>query len=99
MMQMPDEKRLATAWLVLMGLTALSVAAAHGGQSYEGKGALALFVLMASAFVKMRQVLEHFLELRKAEGGWRGFFTGMMLLLLGILLALGLVAIFLKEAP
>lgn len=93
-----NEGRLALVWLILMGLTAASVLAAYGGQSFEGRGWLALMALMLSAFVKTRLVLDHFLDLRLAQGGWRAFFSWAMFLLLALLTGLGLLAFFFEKA-
>jgi hypothetical protein len=97
-MRRNDESRLAIAWLILMGLTVVSLAATCGGQSFEDKGGVALTVLMLSAFIKMRQVLDNFLELRKAGPYWRSFFTLMLGGLLLVLLGLGLAGFFFEKA-
>ena len=94
-----QERRLLKAWLILMSLTTVSVLAAWSGQAIEGNGGLAILVLMGSAFIKTRQVLNHFLELRGAKAGWRSFFTLLMAGLLLLLLAAGLAFVFLQKAP
>jgi caa(3)-type oxidase subunit IV len=69
--------RLTRAWMVLLGLTVLSVATAA-----EHGGLLAAVVAVVVAFVKARQVLDHFLDLRQAGTGWRAFFTVMVAVIL-----------------
>jgi heme/copper-type cytochrome/quinol oxidase subunit 4 len=96
-MAVSHEWRLLKAWLILMSLTAISVLAAWSGQAIEGQGGVAILVLMGSAFVKTRQVLDHFLELRAAKEGWRSFFTMLMAGLLLLLLAAGLVFVFFQK--
>lgn len=88
-----DDRRLFTAWVILVALTALSVGVAlaggEGGGS-EGAGKWAGAVAMAVAFVKARQVLDHFLDLRRAGNGWRMGFTFALLGLLSGLVLIGL---------
>lgn len=95
---MGEEKtRLLKAWALLMMLTAISVLAAYAGGLEGGKN-LSLAVLMGTAFIKTRQVLDHFLELRTAKAGWRSFFTFLMAGLLLLILGLGLLPALMQEA-
>ncbi|TAN46953.1 MAG: hypothetical protein EPN26_14485 [Rhodospirillales bacterium] len=94
-----EERRLLKAWVILIGLTSVSVLAAFAGQSLEGGPGPALAVLMGTAFIKTRQVLDHFLDLREARAGWRSFFTFLMAALLLLLLGIGLIPILVQEAP
>lgn len=92
-----EQNRLLKAWALLMTLTAISVLAAYAG-GLEGGKTLSLVVLMGTAFIKTRQVLDHFLELRTAKAGWRSFFTFLMAGLLLLILALGLFPALMQEA-
>lgn len=79
-------RRLLAAWALLVGLTLVSLTAVLGfGQSEAGLAAAAI-ALIASYF-KARAVLDHFLDLRRAGSGWRSFFSAMLLVVLGGLMA------------
>jgi len=79
-------RRLLQAWLLLVGLTVVSLVAVLGfGHSEAGLAAVA--VALAASFLKARAVLDHFLDLRQAGSGWRGFFYGSLLFILGVLFA------------
>lgn len=85
-------RRLLHAWLLLVGLTLLSLVAVLGfGHSEAGMAAVA--VALAASFLKARAVLDHFLDLRQAGSGWRGFFYGSLLFILGVLFATYVVAV------
>ena len=84
-----DDRRLFTAWVILVALTALSVGVALAGIR-EGAGKWAGAVAMAVAFVKARQVLDHFLDLRRAGPFWRTFFTAALAGLLSGIVLIGL---------
>ncbi|MGE5504386.1 MAG: cytochrome C oxidase subunit IV family protein [Actinomycetota bacterium] len=75
--------RLTRAWAILAGLTILSVATAA-----DRAGPLVAAVAAAAAFVKARQILDHFLDLRRAGTGWRAFFTILVATILLACLAL-----------
>lgn len=78
-------RRLLRAWLLLVGLTLVSLVAVLGfGHSEAGLAAVG--VALTASFLKARAVLDHFLDLRRAGPGWRGFFQGSLLLILGVLL-------------
>lgn len=79
-------RRLLRAWGLLVGLTLVSLATVLVfGKGEAGLAAAA--VALAASYFKARAVLDHFLDLRRAGKGWRGFFSGMLLVLLGCLLA------------
>ena len=67
-------------WVILMGLTAVSLLAGRPGM----KGSIGLLgiglVLMAANF-KADQILTHFLGLQHAGSGWRMLFRVMLTLL------------------
>ena len=74
------------AWLLLVGLTLLSLVAVLGLGHSEG-GLVAAGVALVASYLKARAVLDHFLGLRHADKGWRGFFSTMLVVLLGGLMA------------
>lgn len=80
------DRRLMRAWGLLVGLTLISLTTVlvfgHGET-----GLLAAAVALTASYFKARAVLDHFLDLRRAGKGWRGFFSGMLVVLLGCLLA------------
>ncbi|MGE4280509.1 MAG: cytochrome C oxidase subunit IV family protein [Magnetospirillum sp.] len=84
-------RRLLGAWLLLVGLTVVSLVAVLGFGHSEA-GLVAVTVALLASFLKARAVLDHFLDLRKAGSGWRGFFTGSLVLILGVLFATYVVA-------
>ncbi len=84
-----DDRRLLAAWTTLVALTALSVGVTLAGG--EGAGKWAGAIAMAVAFVKARQILDHFLDLRRAGGFWRTFFTAALAALLSGIVLIGLV--------
>lgn len=79
-------RRLLGAWLLLVGLTLVSLVAVLGFGHSEA-GLAAVVVALTASFLKARAVLDHFLDLRRAGAGWRGFFHGSVLFILGLLLA------------
>lgn len=79
-------RRLLKAWVLLAGLTLASLGAVLGFGTTEA-GFAAAAIAMAASYWKARLVLDHFLDLRHADGNWRGFFSGMLLVILGGLLA------------
>jgi hypothetical protein len=84
-------RRLIRAWMLLVGLTLVSLTAALGFGKAEG-GLLAAAVALVASFFKARAVLDHFLDLRRADKGWRGFFSGMLVAILGGLMVTYLIA-------
>ena len=87
-----DEKRLTQAWLIVVAMTVASVGAAMAGAHVESGGRWASCVAMAAAFIKARQILDHFLDLRRAGKSWRGFFTWALVGIMGGVLLVGLLA-------
>lgn len=81
-----NNRRLLLAWGLLVGLTLISLIAVlvfgHGET-----GLLAAAIALTASYFKARAVLDHFLDLRRAGKGWRGFFSSMLVVLLGCLLA------------
>jgi len=78
--------RLLGAWALLVGLTLVSLVAVLGFGHSEA-GLVAVAVALVASFLKARAVLDHFLDLRKAGSGWRGFFTGSLVFILAVLFA------------
>ncbi len=87
---MTASRHLYRAWIVLAVLTIVSVVVRLMG-AHEGVGAVANLVALAASFVKARQVLDHFLGLRGAAGGWRTMLSALLLLILGGVGAMALV--------
>lgn len=79
-------RRLLRAWALLVGLTMVSLIAALGFGQVEG-GRVAAAVALVAAYVKGRAVLDHFMDLRRAGPGWRNLFSGLLLVILGGLMA------------
>jgi hypothetical protein len=79
-------RRLNRAWLMLVGLTMVSLVAVLGFGTTEA-GMAAAGVALAAAFYKARLVLDHFLDQRRAEGSWRAVFAAMLAVILGGLMA------------
>ncbi|CAA7617823.1 conserved membrane hypothetical protein [Candidatus Terasakiella magnetica] len=87
-------RRLLRAWAILAALTGLSVGAALMSGSGSRAGLFSVVVALAASFIKARQVLNHFLDLRRAGGSWRTLFTAVLLVILGLCLVLYLAAVF-----
>ena len=89
--------RLTLSWLVLMGLTAVTLLFARHGDAGGGVGIAGAALLLALAVAKGREILLHYLELDHAGPGWRWLMTGWLVLLCSAILlvtaagALGLV--------
>jgi hypothetical protein len=80
------DRRLMSAWGLLVGLTVISLAATLGyGGSEAGLPAAA--IALAASYLKARAVLYDFLDLRHAAPGWRAFFSAMLVVVLGGLMA------------
>ncbi|TWA59822.1 cytochrome c oxidase subunit IV [Azospirillum brasilense] len=65
-------------WVVLMLLTAVSMWAGHGGGAL---GPLGVGLVLAAATVKADRILTHYLDLHRADGGWRAGFRSLLTLL------------------
>ncbi len=76
-------RRLVRAWVILAGLTVVSVGAALTGGGGHRSSLVAVLVALVASFIKARQVLDHFLDLRRAGSGWRAVFTALLLVILG----------------
>jgi len=85
-------RRLVRAWMVLLGLTLVSVGAALAGGTNNRSGLVAVVVALVASFIKARQVLDHFLDLRRAGPGWQAVFTALLLTILGSCLVLYVIA-------
>lgn len=84
--QAAASRRLLKAWGLLMGLTLVSLTAVLGfGQAEAGLPAAA--VALTASYLKAHAVLDHFLDLRRADRGWRMFFSALLILLLSGLMA------------
>ena len=81
------KQRLLRAWGVLSILTIISIATAITADADKQTGLFSIALLIAS-FLKARQVLDHFLDLRHASGGWHSLFNFVILLILGSCLGL-----------
>ncbi|CAA7612542.1 cytochrome C oxidase subunit IV family protein [Magnetospirillum sp. SS-4] len=86
-------RRLNRAWIILAGITILSVGVALLSPPGQRAGLVSVLAALAASFVKARQVLDHFLDLRRAGPGWRGGFNALLALILGICLACYLAAL------
>lgn len=84
-------RRLFRAWMLLVVLTLVSLVAVLGFGHSEA-GLVAVGVALTASFLKARAVLDHFLDLRRAGAGWRGFFYGSLVFILGVLLATYIIA-------
>jgi hypothetical protein len=84
----PWGRRLARAWAVLAVLTIVSVAAALAFPDHGRASLISVAVALVAAFIKARQVLDHFLDLRRAGAMWRGTFNALLLVILGLCFAL-----------
>ncbi|MCR6632296.1 MAG: cytochrome C oxidase subunit IV family protein [Magnetospirillum sp.] len=81
------DRRLLSAWGMLVGLTLVSLATVLVfGKAEAGLPAAA--VALVASYLKARAVLDHFLGLRRAGRAWRGFFSASLAVLLGCLMAI-----------
>ncbi|MBY6262495.1 hypothetical protein EI613_11315 [Azospirillum sp. 412522] len=78
--------RLTLSWLVLMGLTAVTLLFARHGDAGGNVGIAGAALLLAIAVAKGREILLHYLELAHAGPGWRLAMTGWLVLLCGAIL-------------
>ncbi|WP_052293779.1 cytochrome C oxidase subunit IV family protein [Azospirillum sp. B510] len=78
--------RLTLSWLILMGLTAVTLLFARHGDLGGGIGVAGAAALLALAVAKGREILVHYLELDHAGPGWRFLMTGWLGLLCGAIL-------------
>ncbi|WP_376961781.1 cytochrome C oxidase subunit IV family protein [Azospirillum sp. A26] len=78
--------RLTLSWLILMGLTAVTLLFARHGDAGGSVGIAGTALLLALAVTKGREILLHYLELDHAGPGWRFLMTGWLVLLCGAIL-------------
>lgn len=80
--------RLTIAWGVLLGLsvTALFVGNAVGGDPHAALGVLGVAGVLATAVLKGREILMHYLELKHAGRGWRVILMGYLLFVAALVL-------------
>lgn len=89
MTALPGTRRLLITWIMLMGLTGVSMVSARLDQTTDWQ-ALSLWsvalVLLATAF-KAHRVLMVYLNLRAATPAWKGIFIGLTLVTLALIAA------------
>lgn len=78
--------RLTLSWLMLLGLTAVTLLFARHGDTGGGIGIAGAALLLALAVAKGREILLHYLELKHAGPGWRAVMMGWPTLLGGAIL-------------
>lgn len=78
--------RLTLSWLVLIGLTAVTLLFARHGDAGGSVGIAGAALLLVLAVAKGREILLHYLELDQAGPGWRLAMTGWLVLLCGAIL-------------
>ena len=87
-------RRLLRAWAVLAILTVASVGTAMVTAGDNRASLISVAVALIASFIKARQVLDHFLDLRRAGGGWRVLFNALLGVILGLCFILYLAASF-----
>ncbi|XKH60468.1 cytochrome C oxidase subunit IV family protein [Halomonas sediminis] len=89
MTALPGTRRLLITWVMLMGLTGVSMVSARLDQTTDWQ-TLSLWsvalVLAATAF-KAHRVLMVYLNLRAATPAWKGIFIGLILVTLALIAA------------
>lgn len=76
--------RLAVSWLILLGLSVVTLLfARHEG---AGPGIAGAAVLLAVAVAKGREILMHYLELNRAGAAWRVMLSGYLAVLCATIL-------------
>jgi len=80
--------RLTVSWLILLGLSAVTLLfARHGGDGAgPGVGIAGAAVLLGLAVAKGREILLRYLELDRAGAGWRGLLSAYLVVLCGAIL-------------
>ena len=86
MTQFKKIDRLTLSWLVLMGLTTVTLLFARHGDEGRSVGIAGVALLLVLAVTKGREILLHYLELDHAGPGWRLAMTGWLVLLCGAIL-------------
>ena len=83
----PSARTLFIVWLVLMGLTLATMI--FGRVSGAGSlGLLLMAVLMTVTWFKSRLILLYYLDLRSADGIWRGFFGAFIMIVVFVVFGL-----------
>jgi hypothetical protein len=97
----PPLRRLFLSWGLLIALTGTSLAAALVGEDSRNGVPLAWFpllILVASTFLKAKEILSVFLNLRASTGTWRGLFLVFVgVILAGVLVSHGILALLAKN--
>ncbi|SMH61939.1 cytochrome C oxidase subunit IV family protein [Azospirillum agricola] len=78
--------RLTLSWLILLGLSTVTLLFAQHEESGSGVGIAGAALLLAVAVAKGREILLHYLELDRAGAGWRVLLSGYLVLLCGAIL-------------
>ncbi len=82
------QRTLFIVWAVLVGLTVISaVTALEASSGSTSSGWIAATVALGAAYLKAAAVLRYFLGLGRAGAGWNGVFSGILLVILGGVLA------------
>nr|WP_299242550.1 cytochrome C oxidase subunit IV family protein [uncultured Halomonas sp.] len=85
----PTTRRLTITWVILMGLTLVSMISARLDAEDQWLALplwSALLVLISTGF-KAHQVLMIYLNLRVSSPAWKGAFLGLALVILGLILS------------
>lgn len=89
MMTHPTTRRLLITWMVLMGLTLVSMVSARLDMQAQWLALplwAVLLVLLSTGF-KAHQVLMVYLNLRVSTPAWKGAFIGLAIVILGLILS------------
>ena len=78
---LPGKKRLLTTWLLLMVLTLLSMWSAQlsSPSDWSPLPLWGIAIVLASAGVKVQQILMVYLNLRVSSAGWKGGFICLLI--------------------
>lgn len=88
-MDHPSPRTLLLTWGLLAGLTVVSLFTAigeDGARSTAALGWVSVALILAVTWVKARQILAVYLNLRASTAGWRGFFAALVLVILAVIL-------------
>ena len=83
----PKPKTLIKVWLVLMGLTITTMIAGKV-TSVASIGIIWMAVLMVVTVVKASLILDFYLDLKSAKGGWNKGFLSLLLVIVVIIFGL-----------
>ena len=86
---MTPRTRLLLTWTILMALTAASLTAAEANVAgaTSNLGLVPVAIVLAAGLFKARQILWHFLDLRRSTAVWKGTFVAFLAFLCLILYA------------